>query len=247
LHFNKSIHLEATNENPPSQPWYNRDHSPAPKAFGAGFDDEMKVESREERKKRVDAESALDRQFPLQRSCCFGSFDNMGRVLTACLLLAAFSCARGQDQERNLVDRLLKPDMSLQNTAQNKKFIAANGASINKHATAGTFYVQKKSGSKSFSRTPDFSAWQFNARSFHAGDNPANFSSRKQITNSNRSYSTQTARSLRDAREAGRTVDARIFAGNRPFLDQGKSQRSLDRQNPPLTIEQVRELLNKNK
>jgi hypothetical protein len=42
-------------------------------------------------------------------------------------------------------------------------------------------------------------------------------------------------------------VDARIFAGNRPFLDQGKSQKALSRQNPPLTIEQVRELLNKNK
>jgi hypothetical protein len=171
----------------------------------------------------------------------------MGRILAACLLLAAFSCARGQDQERNLVDRLLKPDMSLQNTAQNKKFIAANGASINKHATTSAFYVEKKSTSKRFSGTRDFSAWQFNAQSFHGGDKAANFSSRKQITNSKRSYSTQTARSLRDAHEAGRTVDALIFAGSRPFLDQGKSQRSLDRQNPPLTIEQVRELLNKNK
>jgi hypothetical protein len=171
----------------------------------------------------------------------------MGRVLAACLLLAAFSCARGQDQERDLVDRLLKPDMSLQNTAQNKKFIASNGVSINKHATTNAFYAEKKSTSKRFSGTRDLSAWQFNAQSFHGGDKATNFSPRKQITNSKRSYSTQTARSLRDAREAGRTVDARIFAGNRPFLDQGKSQRSLDRQNPPLTIEQVRELLNKNK
>jgi len=171
----------------------------------------------------------------------------MGRVLTACLFLAALSYARGQDQEHQLLDRLLKPDMSLQNPAQNKKFIAANGASINKHATASTFYVQKKSGSKSFSGTRNFSAWQFNARSFRGSDHAANFSSRKQVTNSKRSYSTQTARSLRDAHETGRTVDALIFAGNRPFLDRGKSQRSLDRQNPPLTIEQVRELLNKNK
>ena len=171
----------------------------------------------------------------------------MGRFLTACLLLAALSCVRGQDQEHQLLDRLLKPDMSLQNTAQNKKFIAANGASINKHATASTFYVQKKSNWKSFSGPRNFSAWQFNARSFRGSDHAANFSSRKQITNSKRSYSTQTARSLRDAHETGRTVDALIFAGNRPFLDQGKSQRSLDRQNPPLTIEQVRELLNKNK
>jgi hypothetical protein len=172
---------------------------------------------------------------------------HVGRLLAACLFLAALSCVRGQDQERNLVDRLLKPDMSLQNRAQNKKFIAANGASIDKRATASTFYVQTKLNSKRFSGTRDFSTWQFNARSFHGSDHAANFSSRKQITNSKRSYLTQTARSLRDARETGRTVDALIFAGNRPFLDQGKSQKALSRQKPPLTIEQVRELLNKNK
>lgn len=163
------------------------------------------------------------------------------------MLLTAFSCARAQDQERNLVDRLLRPDMSLQNTAQSKRFIAVKGASINKHATAGAFYVQKKSNSRRFSGAPDFSAWQFNARSCHGGDNAANFSSQNQITDSNHSFSTQTARSLRRDREAGRTVEAGVFAGNRPFLDQGKSQKSLSRQNPPLTIEQVRELLNKNK
>ncbi len=210
-------------------------------------DDEMKVECREERKKRTEAQSALNRQFPLQRSCCFGSFDNMGRVLTACLLLAALCYARGQDQERKLVDRLLKPDMSLQNTAQNKKFIAANGPSVDKHATTSAFYVEKKSNSKGFFGTRDFSAWQFNARSFHGSDNAANFSSRKQITDSNRSFSTQAAHNLHDAHEIGRTADARTFAGSRPFLDQGKSQKALSRQNPPLTIDQVRELLNKNK
>jgi hypothetical protein len=37
------------------------------------------------------------------------------------------------------------------------------------------------------------------------------------------------------------------FAGNRPFLEQGKSQKALSQQKPSLTIEEVRELLNKNK
>jgi hypothetical protein len=169
------------------------------------------------------------------------------RLLAALLLLATLPYARGQDQEHQLVDRLLKPDMGLQNRAQNKKFMAAKGASIDKHAATSTFYLEKKSNSKRFSGARDFSTWQFNARSFHAGDNPANFSLQKQITDSKRSFSTQTARSLRHAQEAGKTVDALIFAGSRPFLDQGKSQKALSRQNPPLTIEQVRELLNKNK
>jgi len=43
------------------------------------------------------------------------------------------------------------------------------------------------------------------------------------------------------------TPAVREYAGNRPFLDKGKSQKSLSAQNKPLTIEQVRELLNKNK
>ena len=39
----------------------------------------------------------------------------------------------------------------------------------------------------------------------------------------------------------------RKFADQHQFSERGKSQKSFDRQNPPLTIEQVRELLNKNK
>lgn len=155
--------------------------------------------------------------------------------------------ARAQDQESKLVDRLLKPDMSLQNTAQKKKFIA-DGVSVDKRATVGTFYFQKKSNSKDFSGTRDFSAWQFNSQSFRGANNAANVSSQKQITNSNRNVATPTSRGVRDAHEGSRTASGnRTFAGERPFLDRGKSQKSLDRRNPPMTIEQVRELLNKNK
>src|SRR5436190_11770298 len=85
---------------------------------------------------------------------------------TSLLLLAVFSFARAQDQESKLVDRLLRPDMTLQNTAQKKSFIAAGGTSINKQATVGTFYVQEKSNSKGFSGTRGFSAQQFNSQSF---------------------------------------------------------------------------------
>jgi hypothetical protein len=38
-----------------------------------------------------------------------------------------------------------------------------------------------------------------------------------------------------------------MFADRHQFREQGKSQKSLDQQNPPMTIDQVRELLNKNK
>ena len=56
--------------------------------------------------------------------------------------------------------------MTLQSTAQTKKFIA-EGASINKRATVGAFYIQRKSSSKSFADTHDFSTRQANSQSFH--------------------------------------------------------------------------------
>ena len=165
----------------------------------------------------------------------------------ACLLvLIVLSCVHAQEQESKLVDRLLRPDTTLRNNAQNKKFIA-DGASINKKATVGTFYVQEKSNSKSFSGTRDFSARQFNSQSFHGTRSASGISSQQAVGDSRPAYATRTARDVRDAPQSDKKVASRSYAGNRAFLDQGKSQKALNRQNPPLTIEQVRELLNKNK
>jgi hypothetical protein len=168
-------------------------------------------------------------------------------ILATCFLLAGFSSAGAQDQEPKLLDRLLKPNRTLQNSAQNKKFVA-DGASVDKHARVGTFYLQQKSKQKNFSGTRDFAAQQFNSRSFNqADDGRAKSLSQQPVANSQRSYATSTAPNLRAAYEASKTTETRDFSGKRPFLDRGKSQKSLSRQNPPLTIEQVRELLNKNK
>ena len=54
-------------------------------------------------------------------------------------------------------------------------------------------------------------------------------------------------RDVRAAYDANRVVASHDFGDQRQFTDQGKSQKSLDWQNPPMTIDQVRELLNKNK
>jgi len=161
-------------------------------------------------------------------------------------LLTALSCLRAQDQDRKLVDRLLRPDTRLQSSEQKKKFIA-DGTSVNKKANVGTFYVQKKSRSKTFSGTRELSTQQFNSQTFHGNRSaPENFS--QQATgNTRRAYPTQSARGPRDASQSDKKVANRGYAGNRPFLDQGKSQKSLNQLNAPMTIDQVRELLNKNK
>src|SRR5919197_3889719 len=99
------------------------------------------------------------------------------------LLLIALSRLRAQDQERKLVDRLLRPDMTLQNSEQKKKFIA-DGTSVNKKANVDTFYVQKKSKSKTFSGTHELSTQQFSSRPFPGGRSASVNSSQQTTANS---------------------------------------------------------------
>ena len=190
---------------------------------------------------------------PTNQQFCFTSASELRQprgvrksVAISLLVLAALSCVRGQDQERKLLDRLLKPDMTLQNDAQHKNFVA-DGASMKKRATVGTFYVEKKSNQKNFSGTGQFSTQEFNSQSFHSKRSAFNVPSQQATGNSRPAYANQSARGIRDASQSGKKVPIRAYAQNRRFLDEGKSQKSLNRQNAPLTIEQVRELLNKNK
>jgi hypothetical protein len=162
-------------------------------------------------------------------------------------LLLGLSCVCAQDQERKLMDRLLKPDMTLQNSAQNKKFIADGSSPINKRATVGTFYIHQKPRSKDFSGTRSFSTTQFSSRTYHSGHSAYQVSSQQTMANSRSAYANPSARGVRAAPQSGKKVASRAYSDTKPFLDEGKSQKSLNRHNAPLTIDQVRELLNKNK
>ena len=138
--------------------------------------------------------------------------------------------------------------MALQNDAQNKKFIGDGSASINKRANVGTFFVHQKPRSKNFSGTRDFSTTQFYSHTYRGGRTAAHeVSSQQTLANSKAAYGNQTVRGVRDAPQSGKKVASRAYAGNRPFLAEGTNQKSLNRKSEPLTIEQVRELLNKNK
>ena len=161
--------------------------------------------------------------------------------LTVCLPLA-----RAQEQEHKLVDRLLNPNMELQNKAYDKKFIADHGGAMDKRASVGSFYVQKKEKAKNFAGTREASSREFRSTNFR-GSKPASTTSQRQIVNANRDVPTGGARDVRGAHDANKIVDSRGYSGNRQFLERGKSQKSLDRKNPPMTIDQVRELLNKSK
>ena len=166
------------------------------------------------------------------------------------ILFIGISNALAQEQERKLIDRVLKPNTTLENSAQNKKFSNTRSASFDKPVSLRPFYSPKKTVPKTFPEERAFEPRQFAARHFRAGDSAANLSSRSQLKNGDTMIAVPAASAgTRVAPESttAATTPVREYAGNRPFLEQGKSQKSLSAQNKPLTIEQVRELLNKSK
>ena len=161
-------------------------------------------------------------------------------------LLAVVSATSAQEQEGKLVDRILKPNMSLVNSAQNKQF-GATEFSVAKRAPSPGFYTQDRTPEKSFAADRAFSPSQFAARPFRAEDTTGIISARSKLVKTGMVYVPSAADGARVASESGESLAGASFAGNRPFLGRGKSQKALSARDTPLTIEQVRELLNTNK
>ena len=167
-------------------------------------------------------------------------------VAVLSLFIGAYA-AVAQEQESKLVDRLLKPNTSLANPAQNKKFVAVGAGTFDKRVPARSFYSREQTVTKTFAGEQSFTPRQFAARHFRAGDSAANLLTRSQLRTTDKMIATAPAPGTRVAAESSASTAVREFAGNRPFLDRGKSQKALAAYNAPLTIEQVRELLNKSK
>jgi hypothetical protein len=158
------------------------------------------------------------------------------------------SMAFGQEQERRLAERLLKPETSLSNPAQNRKFSDKQAAAFDKPALTASFSPARKSVVKSFPEERAFTTQQFTGRHFRASDSAAYISSRSPSPKYDALIVTPAATAgTLVAPQSSQMAPVREYAGNRPFLEQGKSQKSLHAQDEPLTIEQVRELLNKSK
>jgi hypothetical protein len=154
--------------------------------------------------------------------------------------LAFATAGYAQEQERKLVDRLLSPDTKLSNPDQNKKFNGGTEAPT-RSASTKTFYVSEKKLTKSFVADRQAPTSTFSTRSYttkSATVPPSRpmkgFEAKKAPEDSTNAY-------------PAKKYATRDFGGNRPFLGQGKSQKALHSQDRPLTIDEVRELLNKNK
>ena len=178
-----------------------------------------------------------------------GTFENVRIIVAIGTLLGSASAAFAQQQEGKLIDRLLRPNVTLANSAQNKKFGNTQAAQFNKPARTEAFhFVRTSASAKPWTGDRVLTPQQFAARHFRAGDSAADVSSRSQLTKNDTVIATPTVTAgTRVAPESRETNPVREYAGTRPFLGKGKSQKALQAQNKPLTIEQVRELLNKSK
>jgi hypothetical protein len=161
-------------------------------------------------------------------------------------VVMGLSTVHAQQQEQRLVDRLLKPDTTLGNNAQDKKFVAKS-KKIEQQAPVKSFYVADKPQTKSFARQREYSATEFAAHHFRDGELNATMQGRAQRVNTFVVDGATGTLVVRDVTDGKKKIASSEFEGERPFLDQGKSQKALSQHGTPLTIEQVRELLNKNK
>ena len=160
-----------------------------------------------------------------------------------CAILIATS-VRAQKQERSLIDRLLRPDMTLKNVAQDKKF-ATRAAPGRENKSVGTFYVPPRAAGKNFLTRQNGSTKHLQPGFFNSGGHTVSLPQNQTLRSAYLSNSSLVE--IRDGSDNRKKVDTRNFSGEHSYLAQGKSQKALDRKNAPLSIEQVRELLNKNK
>jgi hypothetical protein len=176
----------------------------------------------------------------LYKSSRISQSETMRLSLLGLAFLALATASYAQEQERKLVDRLLSPNTKLANPDQNKKFAGGSEAPTRSAATK-SFYFSEKNLSKTF--VADRSAPTTSFRSRNYSTQSATVPTLPPV----RSYQTKKTREASPSTDSTKKYATRDFAGNRPFLGQGKSQKALHAQDRPLTIDEVRELLNKNK
>jgi len=135
--------------------------------------------------------------------------------------------------------------MDLQNQAQGKTF-TADSKVVERRGAVPTFLVQPTARVKPFADTRIATVKEYQSPSFRS-DSRANSSIQTRQIKLPGQLTASSLRDLRPAYDAHREVSGRTFGNERVFRGEGKSQKSLNRENPSLTIDQVRELLNKNK
>ena len=170
-------------------------------------------------------------------------------LLAAGLLLGAAASARAQTQEGGTLDRILHPDRTLAFDGGNKAFTTSSTVG-SKQASVKTFAFSKaatlKAGDGAFSTKAFASEGHFQTDAFST--RPA-ASVQKGFAQKDTLFATKTMAVKEDA-AANKTLAVHEYAPfERAYLGRGRRQDTIDdlRKKKNLSIDEVRELLNKNK
>jgi hypothetical protein len=184
----------------------------------------------------------------------------MRPLLTITLLLSAVTFAHAQDQDQKLMDRLLKWNLNASFQAKDKGFTAKSFDNTHSAVVKEFLYTEKF-------KAKDFLTGNYGgSKSFWMGDfkfssHAAETKGKKVIPNVEKPFETKAA-NTKTAHEAEKTYAAREFPTS-PYVKRASSHNAFDRAAGPyvtqdelgswkgnmqtMTIDQVRELLNKNK
>ena len=174
---------------------------------------------------------------------CGRGWDVRSRFMITLGLLATCLASAAEEKDPGLLLQTRNEGLATK-MFQNKSFYDGKSSVGIKSANVHEFYIPQHYDAKSYA-TKDFRARTFS-------QNDLRFETREARTKTDaldqKRYATK-ATAVKDARESGKSYESRGYADAREFRPQGKSQKSLDaqRNKKPMTMDQVRELLNKNK
>jgi hypothetical protein len=185
--------------------------------------------------------------FPLQARSACGRVAGV-RWFFLLLCLTSFSLPVGaQEQERKLADRLLRPDMTLVNSAQDKKFAGADVTPVEKKFVAKSFSTVDDRTAKSFSSEKNFSVKRFETEKFTRAEQTPNTKAKAKMAFANAEFVTRKSTLVQTASDESKVAKTRDYTDSRPFIAKGTRQKILNQEDKPLTIDEIRELLNKSK
>ena len=170
-------------------------------------------------------------------------------VAAVCLLASEAGAQQPQVQEPGLLDRLEHPDRTLHYSPADKEFsVSSNGT--DKKAAVGSFAFSHPAtlrvGDGAFHPSAFSGADSFRTRDFSTR---AAFDTTRAFTQTDKQFGTKGF-DVREDRAANKSVAIRGYVpAEKPFLGRGRRQDSIDelRKQKNLSIDQVREILNKNK
>ncbi|CAN5523836.1 hypothetical protein BH20VER3_BH20VER3_13420 [soil metagenome] len=162
--------------------------------------------------------------------------------LTICV-----GAVQAQEQEGKLVDRLLRPDMTLANSAQDKKFNGTGTTAADKKFVTRSYAASRERTTKTFAGTKSAASRSFQANKFTRAEKAAQARANAELAYANAEFLTRKSSLVRTSSAQEKVAPTRTYAESRPFLAKGTRQKILSQQDKPLTIDEIRELLNKSR